>query len=384
MLYYFFNISYYKIRGYYLILYNLIQNKMKYLSKEEIKENKLRSLEKKEEDDLEDFPDMPNQIYNLEDPKIHFSDLTFFSYANQELTYKVSLLNSFFDSRFTLSSNFLWNENIFKFKDRYWFSSCFYKDNGIFIKNKEGSIWKSVFTDEDFEIGVNIGIVMDKNKTSISLNSCIDIAKLNINKNKFVFPFPLLSWLEFVIAIIPSVNIKTCLNLGLYINWESKQFTSFIDISGKAEVGITLDFGLYIPKQDFFISISVNIGIHGILGSGAVGVKLILYLNKNLFIVDTYFQIIALQFTFYILLRITLHFDKSFLKIFKLENITYEFIIYSYKFASLINYEYHIQRGYTYNKSKEIPGLCKNKGSFKMNFFELKTDIAHGGVCKIL
>jgi hypothetical protein len=164
---------------------------------------------------------------------------------------------------------------------------------------------------------------------------------------------------------------------------EKKEYSFFIDICGQAEVSITLDLGLYIHSQKSIVSISINIGLHGILGSGAVGVKLILYLNKDRFIIDTYFQLTALQFTFYIMFRITINIDEKLLKIFKVKKLTYDFIIYSYKFASLISYEYHIQRGYQYN-SKEIPELCKNKGELNMNFFAKENKGNHVSKCKLL
>ena len=257
------------------------------------------------------------------------------------------------------------------------------EQNGMFTRDKEGNIWESVFTEDDFEMEVNVGIVMDKDKLSFSIGACINLFQLNFNKRYFTFPFPIFAWLEFVIAIIPSVNINVCFNSGLIINWKKKEYSFFIDICGQAEVSITLDLGLYIPSQKTIVSISINIGLHGILGSGAVGVKLMLYLNKDRFIVDTYFQLTALQFTFYIMFRITINLDEKLLKIFKVKKLSYDFIIYSYKLASLISYEYHIQRGYKYN-AKEIPELCKNKGEYNMNFFNITKNGDHGGKCKIL
>ena len=52
-----------------------------------------------------------------------------------------------------------------------------------------------------------------------------------------------------------------------------------------------------------------------------------LYLNKDRFIVDTYFQLTALQFTFYIIFRITINIDEKLLKIFKVKKLSYDFII---------------------------------------------------------
>ena len=364
MLYYYFNISYYQIRGYYLILCDLIQNQMKYLSEEEIKAYKLRLLNEEEEDDEDknEFPDMPNNLDADQGKSYSFASLYEPIYRNcQDMLEK---LRVHFNKKFEVKSN--------------WF-----KEHTIFNRDEEGKIWKSVFTEEDFEMEVNVGIIMDKNKTSISFGACIDLFHLNFTNNYFTFTFPFATWIKLVLAIIPSLKIELCFNTGFIINWNASEYLFFIDICGKAEVGLTLDLGIYIPGPKSIVSISINIGLHGVIGSGAVGVKLFLYLNKDKFIVDTYFQIVAFQFTFYILFRLTINLDKAFFKIFKLEKITYEFIIYSYKFASLIDYEYHIQRGYAYNRS-DIPKLCKNKGEFNMNFFSNEHKEEHGGKCQTL
>ena len=364
MLYYYFNISYYKLRGYYLILCDLIQNQMKYLSEQEIKEYKLRLLDKEKEDDEDknEFPDIPNNLDAEQGKSYDFASLYEPIYRKcQDILEKLGV---HFDKKLEVKSN--------------WF-----KEHTVFNRDEEGNIWKSVFTEKDFEMEVNIGVIMDKNKTSISIGACIDLFHLNFTHNYFTFTFPFASWIKLVLAIIPSLNIELCFNTGFIINWNAGEYLYFIDICGKAEVGLTLDLGLYIPSPKSIVSISINIGLHGVIGSGAVGVKLLLYINKDKFIVDTYFQIVAFQFTFYILFRLTINIDKRLLKIFKIEKLTYEFIIYSYKFASLINYEYHIKRGYTYNRS-EIPNLCKNKGEFSMNFFKNKKEKEHGGRCQTL
>ena len=96
------------------------------------------------------------------------------------------------------------------------------EQTGMFTRDKEGNIWESVFTEDDFEMEVNVGIVMDKDKLSFSIGACINLFQINFNKNYFTFPFPLFAWLEFVIAIIPSVNINVCFNSGLIIDWKKK------------------------------------------------------------------------------------------------------------------------------------------------------------------
>ena len=368
MLYYYFNISYYKIRGYYLILCDLIQNQMKYLSEEEIKKYKLRLLnkeekEKEKEDDNEDkneFPDIPNNLDAEQGKSYSFASLYEPIYRScQDMLEKFGV---HFDQKLEVKSN--------------WF-----KEHTVFNRDEKGEFWGSVFTEDKFQMEVNVGVIMDKNKTSISIGACIDLFHLNFTHNYFTFTFPFVSWIKLVLAIIPSLKIELCFNTGFIINWNANEYIYFIDICGKAEVGITLDLGLYIPGPKSIVSISINIGLHGVLGSGAVGVKLLLYLDKDKYIVDTYFQLVVFQFTFYILFRLTINIGKTLLKIFKIEKLTYEFIIYSYKFASLINYEYHIKRGYKYN-TDELPKLCQNKGKFSMNFFKYEKNEEHGGRCQ--
>ena len=99
------------------------------------------------------------------------------------------------------------------------------------------------------------------------------------------------------------------------------------------------------------VTLSFHIGIHGLIGSGKVGIKLSLFLNKDNFIVDLYSEIKAFEFSFYIVFKITISFKKlKFLKVFSIKDINYEFCIFSHKFISLFNLEYHLEKDYKYNR----------------------------------
>ena len=375
ILYFSYNLSFYKVKGYYQILCDSIQNQIKYLSEEDIKRFNSRRLQKKDkdkEDDEEDLPEFPNDIKELSESVI------FYSYFYVQHTI---IINSFQ----RIESYFNKYQEIYLLEYTEIYQEIYYEkyEKILFRKDKKGRIWESVFTEDNFEVEVSSRIMMDKNQMQIPFSFCIDLFKLNFT-NFFVFPYKLFTGLEAVFSIIPSLNIGACLTIGFDINWNKKEYTFYIDISGKAEVSVTFELGLYVPSHKSMVSISVNIGLHGIIGSGAVGVKLSLYLNQDKFIVDTYFKIKAFEFSFYILFKISINLGSKFLKIFKLGNISYEFMIYSHTFLTLIDYEYHIIRGYTYSR-KELDEVCKNEGNFKMQYdfyFEKKNKAdKHGGKC---
>ena len=343
-----FNLSYYRIMGYYKLLCDLIQNNLKYLSEDDMKEYNLRIIKEKnnKDDEDEEDPDEPNDIRDLEKLKIYFKlaiETTTIIIQNYE-------------------STLIYNEQTIMAS---W-------EVSILNRDKNGRIWSSVFTDEKLDINLETSISMTKDKMAIAIGTCFDLFKLKFN-NFFTFPFQLCSFLEFVIAIIPSVKISVCINGGFDLNWKKGNYSFFIDVKGKAEASLTLDLGLYLPSSHSPLSISVNLGIQGIIGSGEAGIKLSLYLNSNAFTVDTYFTLKAFVFSFYVMFKITIN-----IKFFK---FSYSFYIFNKEFASLVNYEYHIKRGYKYNR-EEIPELCENEGKFSMNFFDKDLKRKHGSRCK--
>jgi hypothetical protein len=328
--------------GYYKLLCDLIQNKLKYLSEDDMKEYNLRIID----DDDDDEPDEPNDIRDLEKLKIYFK------LEIETITIVIS----------NYESTLIYNEQTIKATWEY----------GIFNRDENGRIWSSVFTAKKLDLDLDTSISMTKDKMAIAIGTCFDLFKLKFN-DYFTFPFQLCSFLELVIAIIPSVKISACINGGFDLNWKNKNYSFFIDVKGRAEASLTLDLGLYLPSSHSPLSISVNVGIHGIIGSGEAGIKLSLYLDSNVFIVDTYFTLKAFVFSFYVMFKITIKI--SFFK------FSYSFYIFNKEFASLVNYEYHIKRGYKYNR-EEIPELCENEGKFHMTFFNNSWKRRHGGRCK--
>jgi len=344
-----FNLSYYRIMGYYKLFCDLIQNKLKYLSEDDMKEYNLRNIKEKnnkDEEDDNDDPDEPNDIRDLEKLKIYFK---------VEIESNTIVISNY-------ESTLIYNEQTIKVTWEY----------GIFNRDENGRIWSSVFTEKKLDLDLDTSISMNKDKMAIAIGTCFDLFKLKFN-NYFTFPFQLCSFLELVFAIIPSVKISACFNGGFDLNWKKGNYSFFIDVKGRAEASLTLDLGLYVPSSNFPFSISVNVGIHGIIGSGEAGIKLSLYLNSNAFIVDTYFNLKAFVFSFYVMFKITIKI--SFFK------FSYSFYIFNKEFASLVNYEYHIKRGYKYNR-EEIPELCENEGNFHMSFFGKNLKRNHGGRCK--
>ena len=206
---------------------------------------------------------------------------------------------------------------------------------------------------------------MNKDQMEISINICIQLLEVEFN-NYFVFPFNLFPGLDLVLAIIPSVGISACIQSGFSLNWKNNEYYFYIDIYGEAEASVSLDVGFYVPSHKSMVSTSVHIGIHGLIGSGKVGLKLSLFLTKDNFIVDLYSEIKAFEFSFYIVFKITINFEKlKFLKIFSIEGFTYEFNIFSHIFVCLFNYKYHLEKSYKYN-SQLISS--KSTSNLKLDF----------------
>ena len=95
---------------------------------------------------------------------------------------------------------------------------------------------------------------------------------------------------------------------------------------------------------------------------------------EDKFIVDTYFQIKAFEFSFYIMLKFTI----SLKKILK---FSFEVYLFDEVFACLLKYEYHFEIGYKYSNITES-STCKSKGNLEMNFFKKYPMASHGGKCK--
>ena len=212
---------------------------------------------------------------------------------------------------------------------------------------------------------------MNKDKMDISITICLKLLELKFN-DYFVFPFKF-SLLDFVISIIPSVSISACIQSGFSLDWKDKEYLFYIDACGKAEASVSLDSGVYFPFYGSPITISFHIGIHGLIGSGEVGIKLSLFLNKDNFKVDLYSNIKAFEFGLYLIYRFAIRFKKlKFLSF--LEDFVYELNIFSHTFLTLINYAYHLEKCYKYN-TQLISNKSYGEFNMKLDFYWWKKSL---------
>ena len=160
---------------------------------------------------------------------------------------------------------------------------------------------------------------------------------------KFEFNIPIIPILDFVIIINPSFILK----VGVSLTIEKKDdFSLNIDAWGEVEVKIRLEAGLSFPSVEKNLRkilgipvITVAIGMEGQLISIKVGLKLSLVLNKIKFEIDLYAEIKAFSFSFYCLFR----FEYALLFL----NIDIEFEFYLFEIGiEGISYETHIKKSY--------------------------------------
>ena len=335
-----FNLSFINIKGQYKVLSELIQNKMKYLSEEDLKKYKLRLLNEKTDDEEDnDILDQNNDLNELE-------DLTKF--------FKEIMIEN--------KNNFLFSKDLVVFS----------KNTNIFWKNPESKFlqWFSKFSKKetlelDDEIEASVSLSIMKKQISIPIGICYNFFKLT---KIFAFNIKLTSFLDFVIALTPSIDLGACIDIGFDYNWGNNEGYFFIEAYGKAQVSLTLDLGLYVPSNRTIISISINIGLHGIIISGRAGCKLKLYLDK--FKIDSYFQIKAFEFSFYIMLKFTI-------SIKKIINISFQIYLFDKVFASASKYEFHYEVSYKYLNTTE-PLCNKSIGKYEANFFKKYPIASHG------
>ena len=319
---------------------------MKYLSEEDFQKYSLRLL-KNDKDDEEDndILEQNNNLNELENLNLNFkTDIL----GNKEAFKMTS------ENLIMLSKNIVLNWKKSESKFQRW--SIVFKDSDIFKFD---------------EIEVSPSISFMKKQISIPIGICFNFYKWT---KIYSYNIKLASFLDFVMALTPSINIGACINIGFDYNWQNKEYYFFIEAYGKAEISLTADLGLYVPSNRTMFSVSINIGIHGIIGAGRVGCKLKLYfISKNEFILDTYYQIKAFEFSFYIMLKFTFSIPK-------IINVSFQIYLFDKLFALAIKYEVHSERTYEYfNKT---PLTCKVKKDLNANFFKnypIKTD---RGNCK--
>ena len=220
--------------------------------------------------------------------------------------------------------------------------NSFFDEEGNFKTDKIESIFKEK---KEVELNIGIGGSCNLKKCNLMVNFCFTLFNLKFD-NKFVFPIKLLPYLECAISIMPSLKSEICVGLGPVFDLEDSNENSFdIDISGGANVGVTIDFGVFFPSLSSPIRLSFNIGLVGILGSGKVGAKLSLYFKEK-FSIDLYFEFKAFELSFYVMFTLAFKIDCGVVKI----NFSFSFYIYQKLFGGL-KYEYHNERVYNYSRA---------------------------------
>ena len=302
-----FNVSFINIKGQYKILNDLIQNQMKYLSEEDLQKYKLRLLNNDTDDEEDnDILDQNNNLNEIEEMNIDFK---------KNILENKEMLTLWHNKLMPCEDGFIvWKESTLKQGTYFnsWFT-MFYKSQ----KNK--------FDDIDFSASVSF----QKKQISIPLGICYIFLKKTFIVS---FNLQLASFLDLVIASSPSLDIGACIYIGYEYNWANNESYFFIEAYGKAQISTTLDLGLYVPSNRTIVSISINIGLHGIIVSGRVGCKLKLYL-KDEFKVDAYLQLKAFEFSFYVMLKFTI-------SIKNIINISFQLYIFDKVFACALKYEF--------------------------------------------
>ena len=346
-----FNISYMKINTYYTTIYDLIQDKLKYIKKEDedIYDNMIRLLSKKIEEYEEEEDDDDNEHGIPEPGKIKIV-------RNKEGEIESVKINKVDESKYwndlikgpknDIISTIIRKESVLDSVKKQFLSNFNKKKNELSWDNIKQNI-KGFFKTFEIEIDSSAGLNCNKKSCNLMLKFCFKLFELKLKK--FIFPITLLPYIDCAISIIPSVNSEICAGLGPKTNSEKEEENSFdIEISGSTSVSVTVDFGVYFPSYNSPIRLSLNIGLVGILGSAEVGV--VLSLNfKDTFSIDLYYEFKAFEFSFYVMFQYTFALKFGTFEI----NFSFGFDIFRKLFGGF-KYAHHNKREYKYKKSKMV------------------------------
>ena len=155
----------------------------------------------------------------------------------------------------------------------------------------------------EFDDYPEVSIVLYKNKIAkIGFKESIDLFKIDIDLPPFILLFP--SFPNLQLRIVPQICFGLNFEMGFDIDLLKDDYSVYFDISGEAEVGVSLEVGCYIPSFSPTIQISLSVGIKGILGSGKIGIKLALFFNEPKYELEKYYKYNALSLHFYALFQI--------------------------------------------------------------------------------
>ena len=278
-----------RVKGYYQILSELIQLRLKLITKEEKKEYKLRILNYRK--------DYPNKSVGQTLDSLKNFDISCENDKNFQLN---NFSNEHYDEGTkynitTENNNETNNGNNNKIND----------DNNNENKQGDNNNINNNDNDDQLDFDEPISYSQEENNKK----ECTRILDKTKELKKFIFSvnFPIYTGLLIGISFKPEMNLDLCYEKGHYKDLDNQG--EYIGISAVAEVEISLDFGIYIPFASCPLSFSVNIGLVGLLGSGTIGIKLEIFLTKKKVMSnsDSFFDLNPCDFYFFVRFQFNLN-----------------------------------------------------------------------------
>ena len=131
----------------------------------------------------------------------------------------------------------------------------------------------------------------------------IDLLDFEIPPFIFFFPtFPILQ-----LRIIPKINIGLYYEMGFKIDLLQNDYNVFFDVSGNAEVSVSLEVGCYLPSPSSIFEISLSVGLKGTLGAGTIGMKISIFIIEQKYEIEFYYQYKAFSLSFYVMFKIKIN-----------------------------------------------------------------------------
>ena len=133
-----------------------------------------------------------------------------------------------------------------------------------------------------------------------------ELYRKEVDLPPFILLFPAFPILQ--LRIVPQIYFSLNFERGNNINILKNDYSVYFDVSGEAEVSVSLEVGCYIPSYSPSVQISLTVGIKGILGSGKIGIKLALFINEPKYELEIYYRYNALNLKFYSLFKVKVDF----------------------------------------------------------------------------
>ena len=173
----------------------------------------------------------------------------------------------------------------------------------LFTKDKKEEEEKK----DDDDLDSQISLVVTRNgfkSLSYKISKSITLLNVSVPIPPFLMLFPPIPIIQM--RIVPKLSFELGCEIGaeIMLTKKDQDLSVFFALSASAEVSVSLEIGVYIPQFPTVIEISIAVGLKGILGSGSAGMKIELFLFNPRIKVNLYMELKALDFTFFILLRV--------------------------------------------------------------------------------